>query len=118
MTVYFMWDTTPFPPFVECLKSLPNLHTLSVGCARDPDTTPLKDALKGVNLPQIKTLILLPAAYPLLEHCPNVEGVLCPIRDITGPSSDGFLESLMFNQDSKVKRLAIPLALLPNSPRM
>lgn len=114
-----MWDNmTTFSPLVECLKSLPNLHMVSIGRARGPDTTPLEDALKGVNLPQIKTLILLPAAYPLLEHCPNVEGVLCPIRDITGPSSDGFLESLMFNQDSKVKRLAIPLALLPNSPRM
>ena len=117
MTVYFMWDFTTFSPFVECLKSLPNLHTLSIGYADDFHTTPLEGALKGANLPQIKTLITPPATYPLLQHCPDVEDVVCPIRYITGPSSDGFLRSLESNRDSKVKRLAIPLALLPKSPR-
>ena len=115
--MYFMWDMSTFPLFVECLKSLPNLHTLSIGRATDSNTTPLENALQGVELPQIKNLIAPPAAYPLLQRCCNVEDVVCAIRDITGPSSDGFFESLMSNRDSKLKRLAIPLALLPDPPR-
>lgn len=70
----------------------------------------------GVDL-QIETLILPPAAYPLLQHCPNVEDVVCLINDTTGPSGDEFLRSLMSNRDSKLKRLEIPLALLPNHLR-
>ena len=117
MTVYFGWAKTTFPLFIDCLRSLPNLHTLSVGYANDSNTTPLANALGSVKLPQIKTLVLLPAAYPLLQHCRNVEDVVCTIRDISKPSCDGFLESLMSNRDSKLKRLAIPLVLLPNPSR-
>ena len=114
MTVYFMWDTNIFPLFAECLKTLPNLHTLSIGSIRDFHTTPLEKALKGVKLPQIKTLTLPPAAYPLLQRCHDVEDVVCGIRDVNGPSGNEFLRSLVSNQDSRLKRLAIPLALLPN----
>ena len=115
--MYFMWDTKVFPLFVECLKSLPNLHTLSIGYTGDSNTAPLEDALKGAELPQIKALILDPAAYPLLRHCRNAEDVVCAIRNITGPSGAEFLKSLMSDPDSKLKRLTIPLALLPNPPR-
>ena len=105
------------PLFVKCLESLPNLHTLEVGrWAEDTTTTPLKKALQGVKLPQIKTLIIPPAAHPLLQHCRDVEDVICVIMGET-QSSDGLLRSLTSNRDSKIKRLAIPLALWPNPSR-
>ena len=109
----------PTPPlFVKCLKSLPNLHTLEVGpWGGDTTTIPLKKALMGVKLPQIKTLIIPPAAHPLLQHCQDVEEVICLIIPGQVQSFDGLLGSLASNQDSKVKRLAIPLALLPNPNR-
>ena len=113
-----MWATTTFPPLVECLKSLPNLHTLSIGgCATDSSAAPLAAALKGVKLPQIKILALSHFVYPLLQHCHDVEEVACPARNITKLSSDGFLSSLMSNRNSKLKRLVISLALLPNPSR-
>ena len=119
MTVYFIWDNmTTFSPFVECLKSLSNLHTLSIGYMDDSDTTSLTKALEGVTLPQIKTLHPTPCAYSLFQHCPNVEDIVCSTAYRSGRSNDGFLRSLMSNPDSKLKRLAIPLALLPNSSRM
>ena len=50
--MYFMWDMSTFPLFVECLKSLPNLHTLIIGCAGDSSiTTRFKNALMFVKLP-------------------------------------------------------------------
>ena len=117
--MYFIEYTSISALFVECLKSLPNLHTLSIGSTNRFDPTPLAKALKGVNLPQIKTLLLLPENYPLLQHCPNVEDVVCSTRVINGPCCDGFLKSLLSNQDSKVERLTIPLVLrlLPNPSR-
>ena len=60
------------PLFVKCLESLPNLHTLEMGSpAGNYNTTPLKSALKGVELPKIKTPILPFAAHPLLQRCHN-----------------------------------------------
>jgi len=105
-----MWNQFAFPGFVECLGSLPNLHTLEIARAHNRITTPLENALKCVKLPQIKTLILPPTAHPLLRHCHNVEDVVYVVGDEI-PPSDEFLESLASNQDSKVKRLAIPLVL-------
>ena len=49
----------------KCLQSLPNLHTLEVALAEGVEntaTTPLKKALGSVKLPQVKTLIIPPAA--------------------------------------------------------
>ena len=94
--------------FVKCLESLPNLRTLEVGCGHSVITALLEDALNGVELPQIKTLILSPTAYPLLRHCCNVEDVVLVVEGATMPS-DVVLGSLASNRDSKVKRLAIPL---------
>ena len=98
-----------FPLFVRCLEALPNLHTLEMGWMSHHCTTPLRSALKGVKLPQIKTLILPPVAYPLLQHCCDVEGVACVVGYREEPT-DEFLKSLASNQHSKVKRLMIPLA--------
>ena len=111
-----MWGDTKLPPFVRCLESLPNLHTLEIGQAEGPITTPLKNALKRVKLPQIKTLILPTTVYPLLQHCCNVEDVICVVRDTT-VFSDEFLGSLASNQDSKVRRLAVPLVSVGNTFR-
>ena len=104
------------PSFVKCLKSLPNLHTLEVGWMDGLATVPLKNALKGVQFPQIKTLILFPTAYPILQHCRNVENVACVLR-YQNTFPDLLLRSLASIQDSKVKRLTIPLCLCVNAPR-
>ena len=116
MSVRLAQNMPTFPLFVRCLESLPSLRTLEIGWADDIITTPLKDALKRVKLPQIKTLILPPAAYPLLRHCRDVEDIVYVVRDRATPSNE-FLESLVSNRNSKVKRLAIPLAPWPNPSR-
>ena len=108
MTMHFMQGDSAIPSFITCIESLPNLHTLEIGRTDSTITTPLKDALKRVKLPQIKTLILPPTAYPLLRHCRDVGDVVCVIRDDI-VSSDEFLVSLASNRNSKVRRLAIPL---------
>ena len=103
--------------FVKCLESLPNLHTLEIGWTHRSITTPLENALKGVKLPQIKALVLPPAAYPLLRHCLDVEDVVCVAKYEASMSSDEVLGTLTSNQNSKVKRLAIPLVSWGNSSR-
>ena len=107
------WKDSAVPLFVRCLQSLPNLHTLEITRAGGSATSPLKGALQRGKLPPIKTLILPPAAHPLLRHCHDVEDVVCVVRYGT-ISSDEFLGSLGFNRDSKVKRLVIPLVLWDN----
>ena len=111
--------------FVKCLKSLPNLHTLEVGLGlvnNVPCTYLLREALKGVELPQLKTLILPPLGHPLLKHCPNVEDVDWVIADSwliadSVASCDSLLGSLASIRDPKIKRLAIPLILEGNASR-
>lgn len=110
--------TSPPLPFVRCLESLPNLHTLEIGWIDDFTTTGLEDALNGVELPQIKALLIPRPAYPLLQHCRDVEEVVCIyVTEDKHPSSDVFLESLASNPNSKVKQLAIPLGPRPNPSR-
>jgi hypothetical protein len=117
MTVHLEWMAPAICSFVRCLGALPNLQTLDISSWEgDYITTALEDALGCVELPQIMTLILPPPTYPLLKHCRNVEDVICVIRD-KAVSSDEFLGSLASNQDSKVKRLAIPLFSLDNPSR-
>jgi len=111
MTVRYLWHKAG-SVLVECLESLPNLHTLEIWLADYCQHTPLlKDALKGVKLPQIKTLVLPPVAHLLVEHCPNVEDVDWVTGGQTVTSSE-FLASI---QHSKIKRLAIPL-VSPGDP--
>lgn len=107
--MHLLWNGAILHLFVECLESLPCLHTLEIGWTDEFIAAPLKDALRGVKLPQIKTLILPPAAHPLLRHCRNVEDVVCAVGYKTA-TFDRFLASLAYDRDSKVKRLAIPLA--------
>ena len=108
MSLFLMWGNTVILPFVRCLESLPNLHTLEIGRTNGSITTQLKKALKRIRLPHIKTLIIPPETYPLLQYCCNVEDVVWVTRDNT-VSSDEFLGALASNRDSKVRRLAIPL---------
>ena len=117
MRVHLLGNRFPFPLFVKCLESLPNLHTLEMGWVNHSRTTTLfQSALKGVTISQIKTLILPPAGYPLLQRCPDVEDVACIVGYKEGPT-DKFLKSLASNRHSKVKRLAIPLVLRADSSR-
>ena len=109
-------DAPALSLFVKCLQSLPNLHTLELGWVGDWLTTPLGNALKRAKLPQIKTLVLPPAAHPLLRQCHNVEDVVCVLGGKM-KSCDGLFESLTSNRNSKVKRLAIPLVIWPNPSR-
>ena len=115
--MYTIWDNSTLPKFIKCLESLPNLHTLEIGWSHRCTTTPLESALKGVELPQIKALVLPPAAYPLLQHCRDVEDVVCVVKYEVSMSPDEVLGTLTSNQDSKVKRLAIPLVSRGNSSR-
>jgi len=116
MTLDLSRKDSAIPLFVKCLQSLPNLHTLEIVRAGASATSPLKDALKRVKLPQIKTLILPSTAHPLLRPCRDVEDVVCVVR-YGNISSDEFLGSLEFNRDSKIKRLVIPLVFWANPSR-
>ena len=111
--MYLPPDGPILPSFVKCLESLPNLHTLEIWGTTTPS---LKKTLKGIKLPQIKTLIIPPTAHPLLRHCHNVEDVVCVVKD-NSMAPDSFLGSLASNRDSKVKRLAIPLDLWTDPSR-
>ena len=108
MTLNFALVEAYVPLFVKCLEFLPNLLTLEIAWSGVPLCRKLRKALKHVQLPQIKTLILPATAHPLLEHCPEVEDVVCVIGGRC-VSSEEFLGSLASNRDSKVRRLAIPL---------
>jgi len=116
MTVSGMWNNSILPKFVKCLGSLPNLHTLEIGRADGDITAPLEKALKHVELPQIKVLILPPVVHPLLRHCHNVEDVVYVVMNMA-LLTDEFLGSLASNQNSKVKRLTIPLVSSGNPSR-
>ena len=108
MTLNFALKGAHIPFFVKCLESLPNLHTLEIAWSGNPLGSQLRKALEHVKLPQIKTLIMPATAHPLLEHCPEVEDVVCVVMH-WNVSSGAFHRSLAFNPGSKVRRLAIPL---------
>ena len=108
--MHLLWKESTVPLFVKFLESLPNLHTLEIMWADPRVTGPLEKALKHIELPQIKTLIMHPATHPLLRHCHGVEDFVCvPRHKNANVPSDSILSSLASNRDSKVKRLAIPL---------
>ena len=117
LTTHLTYEFTA-PLFVECLGSLPNLHTLEIPWVDMRIASPLENALKRVELPQIKTLIIPPATHPLLRHCHGVEDFVCVVRYTHTPTpSDRILSSLASNPDSRIKRLAIPLVLWANPSR-
>lgn len=51
-----------------------------------------------------------PTVHSLLRHCHDIEDVVCMVKD-KYTTFDDFFESLVSDQDSKIKRLAIPLGL-------
>ena len=104
MTVDLACDGTDaiFDVFIRCLAVLPNLRTLEVISMGAHYSEPLRNALKGIKLPQIKTLILPCMAHCLLRHCPNVDDLTCtPFR----PNED-FIQSLIVGQQ-KLRRFAV-----------
>jgi hypothetical protein len=103
--------------FVECLVSLPNLHTLEIQRADAPSGCLLKKALKRIKFPQIKALILPPAAHSLLRHCHGIEDFACARQACINFPSETILGSLASNRNSKVKRLMIPLVSWTNPSR-
>jgi len=115
MTLDSLWQVAEFPLFVECLESLPNLHTLAIGWSDDYITDSLKDVLKRRKFPQIKALILPPSAYPLLKSCCNAKDVDCVVGDrpIYFKKLPEFLASI---QGSNVKQLATPLVSSCDTP--
>jgi len=111
-----MWNNATVPKFVRCLQSLPNLHTLEIGQVDYYPTPLLMNVLGHFELPQIKTLILHPTAYLLLSRCRNVEDV---VYVFWGEAIlfDELCGSFASNQDSRVKRLTIPLIPYKNPSR-
>jgi len=116
MTLRFL-DNDAIRPFVRCISFLPNLHTLQIGSVEyGPSPSLLKKALGWTSLPQIKTLIIPEAAHPLIEHCRNVEDLVWVIEDVWS-RPNRFLQSLVSNLGSKLKRLTIPLVSTDNPSR-
>lgn len=113
--MHFALNGAHIPLFVGCLKALPNLYALEIAKFNSSATEKFRTALWGVDLPQIKILILPATAHPLLEHCQEVEDV-CVVASWNVPP-DVFLGSLPFNWNSKVRRLAIPLTKCDNPSR-
>ena len=109
MTIDFALEEEQIALFARSLNLLPNLHTLEIAWFNDQLTRKLREALRNVRLPQIKTLIMSVSAHPLLEHCLEVEDVVCVPKHDAGLGLEAFLRSIAFNRDSKVRRLAIPL---------
>ena len=68
---------TILPTFVNCLQSLPNLHTLELCHVHQEMTTKLKQVFEGTNIPSIRTIVLPTSAHHILRSCPNVEDVTC-----------------------------------------
>jgi hypothetical protein len=110
LTIHLKIKST-VPLFVKCLESLPNLHTLEVPWANMRIMDLLEKALKHIELPQIKTLVIPPARSFLFSDTVTVLRILSAWSGIcdTDISSDTILSSLVSNRDSKVKRLVIPL---------
>lgn len=104
MTVDLACDGTKeiLKTFARCLAVLPNLHTLEVVSMAVHYSQYLHTALRGVKLPQIRTLILPSRAHHLLRHCPNVDDLTC-----TPFSPDEkFVESLAKGRQ-KLRRFAV-----------
>lgn len=88
--------------FTKCLVVLKNLHTLEVISVGNHYAEPLCEALRGIQLPQIKTLILPSTAHCLLRHCPNIDDLTCtPFR----PNED-FVKSLIV-RGKNLRRFAV-----------
>ena len=117
LTMHLTYEATA-SLLVECLGSLPNLYTLEIPWADERIAGALENALGRMKLPQIKTLVIPPAAHPLLRHCHGIEDLAFVVRYTRTPTpSDQILSSLASNRNSRVKRLAIPLVSWANPSR-
>ncbi|KAG6819257.1 hypothetical protein H0H93_013701, partial [Arthromyces matolae] len=87
--------------FVQCLESLPNLHTLQVVRAHTQMTTHLKLAFEGHVLPQVRTVVLPDHAHNVLRSCPGVREVMCNYDD--GGKLIGAIGALMKERGEKAK---------------
>ncbi|KAG6886856.1 hypothetical protein C0992_001978 [Termitomyces sp. T32_za158] len=67
--------------FVQCLKTLPNLHTLQILRAHTQMTTHLKTAFAAHKLPQVHTVVLPNHAHNILRACPEARVVMCSYDD-------------------------------------
>ena len=80
--------------FVECLTTLPNLHTLEIvsmseGRVVQSLATALEKRKRKIH--QVRTLVLPPAAHWLLRYCPNVKDLTC----CAAKPDERFVESLV-----------------------
>ncbi|KAG6856136.1 hypothetical protein H0H87_007196 [Tephrocybe sp. NHM501043] len=91
--------TTTLPAFVQCLLTLPNLHTLQILRAHTQMTTHLKNAFEGHPLSQVRTVVLPDHAHNVLRSCPEVRRVICNDGD------GGKLVSAIQKECKKVERL-------------
>ena len=72
---------TILPAFVNCLQSLPNLHTLELCHVDQKMEMVFKQAFDGVTIPSIRIVVLPTIAHYILRACPNVEDVTCNLGD-------------------------------------
>ena len=65
--MHLTWNLTVCLSFIEYLESLPNLHSLGIGRVGYSMKT-LKDALKGVELPEMKALVIPNPTAQVLQY--------------------------------------------------
>ena len=92
--------------FVECLTTLPNLHTLEiVSMSEGRIVQSLATALekRKRKLRQVRTLVLPPAAHWLLRYCPNVDDLTC----CAAKPDERFVESLVVGGLKHMTRFSV-----------
>lgn len=101
--------------FVECLATLPNLHTLEIFSMQEHElvqafATALEE--RKPPLQQVRTLVLPPTAHWLLRYCPNVEDLTCCAMR----PNNSFVESLMAGGPNHITKFS-SLYLVGTDPR-
>ena len=92
--------------FVECITTLPNLHTLEiVSMSGGRIVQSLATALekRKQEIQQVRTLVLPPAAHWLLRYCPNVEDLTC----CDAKPDERFVESLVVGGLNRITRFSV-----------
>jgi len=64
-----------FTTIGHCFAMFPNLHTVKLDVMRSKTDTPAHNGFKRHSFPQIRSLTLSSAAFPLIASCPNVRSV-------------------------------------------
>jgi hypothetical protein len=68
---------TVLPAFVECLQSLPNIHTLHIVNVIGQLNTAIKTAFRGHRFMLILTVILPFVAHRIWSSCPLAKDISC-----------------------------------------